>query len=136
MSTLIVGSLGGTLMGLIFVAHLALVLVFRPPRTLARRASEGTVTGIAMFGSVAALMLWTLLGAGAAFLFRAIESNYPTSIPSVPSALYTGLVAWAAVLTAVPAAVLMRDRLWHLLAEYALFIGIFGWLVPLLVKAV
>ena len=135
MTTLLAGIMAGTLMGLVFITHVSLVLVFRPPAALARRATEQGVTGLVTAGTVAGLMLWSLLGVAAAFLFRAIENGYPSDIPSVPSLLYVLLVLFVAAFSAIPAALLLRDRLAHLAAEYALFIAIFGWLIPGLVQA-
>jgi hypothetical protein len=136
MTTLLAGIMAGTLMGLVFITHVSLVLVFRPPAALARRAAERGVTALITTGTVAGLTLWTMLGVAAAFLFRAIENGYPSDIPSVPSLLYVLLVLFIAGFSAIPAALFLRDRLAHLAAEYALFVAIFGWLIPGLVQAI
>lgn len=135
MTTLLAGMIAGTLMGLVFITHASLLLVFRPPAALARRAAERNVTGLITAATVAGLTLCTLLGVGAALLFQAIENGYPSGIPSVPSLVYVMLVLFFAGFTAIPAVLFLRDRLAHLAAEYALFIVIFGWLIPGLVQA-
>lgn len=135
MTTLLAGFMGGTLMGLIFVTHAALLLVFRPPAALARRAAEGTVTGMVMAGTVAGLVVWSLLGVAAALLFRAMDGGNSSDIAAVPNALYLIVLLFVVAFTAIPASLFMRDRLRHLAAEYALFFGIFGWLIPGMMKA-
>ena len=127
--------MGGTLMGLIFVTHVSLLLVFRPPAALARRAAESTVTGTVMAGAVAGIVVWGMLGVVAALLFRAMDGGDSSDFAAVPDALYLVVLLFVAAFTAIPASLFMRDRLRHLAAEYVLFIGIFGWLIPAMVKA-
>lgn len=135
MDALIAGSLGGMLLGLIAVAHLSILLVFHPPKALLRKAGEDGVSNTAMMVSLGIAFSWAFLGIAAAFLFSGIESIAPTSVPSIPSASYLVVVLVFAGIFAVPAAVVLRDRLRHLGIQLALFIGIFGWLIPNLVMA-
>ena len=127
--------MGGTLMGLIFVTHVSLMLVFRPPAALARRAAESTVTGMVMAGTLAGLAVWGLLGVVAALLFRAMGHGDSWGIAGGPNTLYLIALLFVVTFTAIPASLFMRDRLRHLAAQYALFIGIFGWLIPAMVNA-
>ncbi len=136
LSTAFAGLLGGALMGLIFLTHVALLLVFRPPEALTRRASTTGVAGLVLAGSGLGVLVWSLLGVGAAFLFRTIERGGGSSLPTVPSVPYLLMVLFVTALTAIPASLVLRDRLRHVAVEYALFIGIFGWMIPALVKAV
>ncbi|MSQ09306.1 MAG: hypothetical protein EXR44_08470 [Dehalococcoidia bacterium] len=135
MTTLLAGFIGGALMGLIFVTHASLVLVFRTPVGLARRAAEGTVIGMVMAGTVGGLVVWSLLGVAAAILFRATETEQSLSVGAVPNTLYLIILLFVAAIATIPAALFMRNRLRHLATEFALFIGIFGWLIPAMVKA-
>ncbi len=136
MGTALAGFMGGTLMGLLFVTHMAILLTFRPPKALAARAAEGGVTGRVVAMSAAAMFAWSALGIAAAFGFEAMRGSYPSSVATLPSLAFTATVVWVTALVAIPASLFMRDRLWHLAAQVALIVGIFGWLVPNLVVAV
>jgi hypothetical protein len=135
MDALLAGALGGMLLGLISVAHLSLLLVFNPPKALLQKAGEEGIGGAAMLVSLAISFSWAFVGIGAAFLFGGIESVAPTSVPTIPSVTYLVVVLVLAALFAMPAAVVLRDRLRHLALQLLLFIGIFGWLIPNLVMA-
>lgn len=135
MGTFIAGFLGGTVMGMVFITHLSLLFTFRPPASFARRAAESGVTRMVMTATVAALFLWSGLGVAAAFIAEAVPHDGLT-VPGVPSVPYTLFIVWLAVLIAIPAALFMRDRLFHVVAELLLFAGIFGWVIPLLVREI
>jgi len=135
MDALLAGALGGMLLGLISVAHISLLLVFSPPKALLRKAGEEGIGGVAMLASLAISFSWAFVGIGAAFLFDGIESVAATSVPTIPSATYLVVVLALSALFAIPAAVVLRDRLRHLALQLLLFIGIFGWLIPNLVMA-
>jgi hypothetical protein len=135
MDALLAGAIGGMLLGLISVAHISLLLVFNPPKALLRKAGEEGIGGAAMLVSLAVSFSWAFVGIGAAFLFDGIEPLAPTSIPTIPSVTYLIVVLVLAALFAIPASVVLRDRLRHLALQQLLFIGIFGWLIPNLVMA-
>ncbi|MEX0760833.1 MAG: hypothetical protein WD208_10520 [Dehalococcoidia bacterium] len=129
------GALAGALMGLAFIAHMSVLLTIRPPAALSRRVDDSNIAAIVAFGTVFSVTSWILAGVAAAIVSSAATEAYPSDIPSVPSMLYLSAVVFLAALTAIPAALLFRDRLVHLFLQYALFIGIFGWLVPFIVAA-
>jgi hypothetical protein len=135
MTTVLAGFMGGTLMGLVFVTHISLLLAFRPPKALLERASRSSITGLAMYAAIGGIFTWTFAGTAAAFVFRAVESNYPGDAPGLPSPLYTMIVVLLGSALTVPLAVLLRDRLLHVLGESALFAVVFGWLIPALEMA-
>ncbi len=135
METAVAGALGGVLMGLAFQAHMALLLVFRPPEKLLRRAGEQGVLRLIMWGSLFAVTTWALLGVAAGGLFSAFENGFDSDLPSVPSIPYLGAVLFIAAMTAIPLLVFVHDRGRHMALQYALFIGIFGWLIPNVVEA-
>lgn len=128
------GALAGALMGLIFVGHLSLMMALRPPESLRRRAEDSTVMPIVLGGTLAALTAWVAAGVGAGLAFQVAEREFPAGVPGMPSVAYTAGVVIAAALMAPPLMLLARRALRHLAAEYALFIGIFGWLIPLAVS--
>jgi hypothetical protein len=134
--TLVVGMIGGGLMGMIFVGHLALLLVFNPPNILRQRAVESSVTKLVMITTLATYLLWNLLAIFMAFAAEATMSGDDPQISLAPSPAYLFVVLFVAVFLAIPAFVFFRDRKSHLFGELALFVGVFGFLIPNMVVAV
>ena len=134
--TVLAGFLAGTLMALVFAAHMSLMFVYDPPGFVRRADPErnnlaGTVMGL----HLAALLAWPAIGILAALAFSVAERELPTDIPGLPSAVYTAGALLVALAMAPPLLLLGRGRLRHLLAEFALFVALFGIVIPLLVVA-
>ena len=133
MTTLLAGFIGGIFMGMIFVTHAALVMVFRPPAGLHARTAESPVSSRLAVLSVASLFTWSIAGVGAAALYDAMSGD--TTSGFAGSISYMAVVLFIAAMTAIPAALFLRDRLKDLAIEYALFVGLFAFLIPALVRA-
>lgn len=127
------GGFAGVLMALIFVGHMAIVLVFYPPAFIERHARSERAGRMPLMGAAlgaASMVFWTGFGVGAAFLFSASEERFPTASALAPSAAYLAIVAALAFVTApLPFVLLWRLRR-HLLFQYAVFLAIFGLMVP------
>ena len=134
--TLVVGMIGGGLMGMIFVGHLALLLVFNPPNALRKRAVESSVTKLVTITTIVTYLIWNLLAIFMSFAAQATLSGSDPKISLAPSPAYLFVVVFVTLVLAIPAFVFFRDRKNHLLGELALFIGIFGFLIPNMVVAV
>ncbi len=133
MTTFLAGFLAGSLMGMLFVTHAAVVFVFRPPSGFHERAAASGTSKLAVVLVAGSLAGWSMLGVAAAFAHVAIADRSSGIEDSVP---YVMAVLFVAALTAIPLALFLRDRLLDLALEYALFIGLFGLLIPALVRAI
>ena len=129
------GILGGALMGMIFVAHLSAMFALRPPTVLRNRSPESTLVPLVTLISVLSLLIWQGLGVAAAVTFDVVHSRLSMSAPGTPSVVYTAGVVGLALLALLFLLLLVRGRMAHVLAELALFMGVFGWLVPAMVTA-
>ncbi|MDP6667593.1 MAG: hypothetical protein QF357_09380 [Dehalococcoidia bacterium] len=134
--TVIAGMIGGALMGMIFITHLALLLVYNPPAALKRRAIEAEVTKLITISSLVAFLCWNFLAIAMAFAALATQSSDSPEVSLAPSPAYLFIVLFLTLFVAIPAFVFFRDRKKHLAGEFLLFIGIFGLLIPNLVVAV
>jgi cytochrome bd-type quinol oxidase subunit 2 len=134
--TVIAGMIGGALMGMIFVTHLALLLVYNPPKALAERAVESSVSSLITMSALVTFLGWNVLAIIMAFAAEATRSNDSTQISIAPSPAYLFAVLFVVLFIAIPAFIFFRDRKQHLLGEILVFIGIFGFLIPNLVVAI
>jgi len=134
--TLVVGMIAGGLMGLIFVGHMALLLVFNPPNALKKRAAESSVSGLITISMLVSYLSWNVLAIMMAFAAQATLTGDPPQVSVAPSPMYLFAVMFVTLFLAIPAFVFFRDRKNHLLGQIVLFIGIFGFLIPNMVVAV
>ncbi|MBT3995133.1 MAG: hypothetical protein HOF01_04980 [Chloroflexi bacterium] len=134
--TVIAGMIGGALMGMIFVTHLALLLVYNPPKALAERAIESSVSNLITISALVTFLGWNLLAIVMAFAAQATRSSESTQISIAPSPVYLFVVLFVVLFISIPAFIFFRDRKQHLLGEILVFIGIFGFLIPNLVVAI
>ncbi len=134
--TVIAGMIGGALMGMVFVTHLALLLVYSPPKALQERAVESTVSNLITIGALVTFLGWDLLAIMMSFAAQAMQSGDNTKISVAPSPIYLFVVLFVTLFLAIPAFIYFRDRQAHLLGELLVFIGIFGFLIPNLVVVV
>lgn len=133
--TVIAGMIGGALMGMVFVTHLALLLVYSPPKALKERAAESTVSNLITMSALVAFLGWNILAIMMSFAARATMSDDTTQISAAPSPVYLFVVLFVTVFISIPAFIFFRDRKTHLLGEFMGFITIFGFLIPNLVVA-
>ena len=129
------GILGGALMGMIFVAHLSAMFALRPPAVLRDRSPESTLVPLVTLTSMLSMLIWQGLGVAAAATFSAVHARLTISAPGTPSVVYSAGVVGLALLLLPLLLLFVRGRFAHVAAELALFAGIFGWLVPLLISA-
>ena len=133
--TLAAGAITGAIMGLVFITHAALLLVWDPPPRLAQRAGTSGAAGLLMMASFGAFVVWQIIGIAAAVFFEFTYKQYPNSIPAIPSVLYLLAVLFLSAMLVMPAVVILRGRTRHVAFEYALFVGLFGFLIPFLVSS-
>ena len=134
--TVVAGLIGGALMGMSFMTHMALLLVYHPPEVLKKRAVESTVSGLITVASVITFVSWNLLAIVMAFAALATQSSDQPQISVAPSPVYLFIVMFLTVFIAIPAFIFFRDRKQHLIGELLIFLGIFGLLIPNLVVVV
>ena len=133
--TLVAGAITGAIMGLVFVTHAAILLVWDPPPRLAQRAGTTGTAGILMLASFAAFVVWQIIGIAAAVFFELLYEQSPTSIPAIPSVAYLLAVLFLSAMLAIAAAYLLQGRTRHVALEFALIVGFFGFLIPFLVSS-
>ena len=134
--TVIAGLIGGALMGMTFITHMALLLVYHPPEVLKKRAVESAVSGLITVASVITFVSWNLLAIAMAFAALATQSSDQPQVSVAPSPVYLFIVMFLTVFIAIPAFIFFRDRKQHLIGELLIFLGIFGLLIPNLVVVV
>ncbi len=134
--TVIAGMIGGALMGMVFVTHLALLLVYSPPRALQERAAESNVSGLIAMAALVTFLGWNMVAIIMAFAAQALLSGDGTNLSIAPSPIYLVVVLFVLMFVSIPAFIFFRDRKQHLLGEILVFAGIFGFLIPNLVVAV
>ncbi len=128
--------IGGALMGMIFVTHLALLLVYDPPQKLKERASESNVSYLIMLTALVTFLGWNILAILMSFAAQATQSGDNLAISLAPSPAYLFVVLFLVLFISIPSFIFFRDRKNHLLLELAIFIAIFGFLIPNLVVAI
>ena len=133
--TLAAGAIVGAIMGLVFVTHAALLLVWDPPPMLAQRASTSGAGGLLMMASFVAFVAWQIIGIVAAVFFEFSYEQNPTSITAVPNIAYLLAVLFFSALLAIPALVWMQGRAKHVAFECVMFVGLVGFLIPFLVRS-
>ena len=134
--TVVAGLIGGALMGMSFMTHMALLLVYHPPEVLKKRAVESTVSGLITVASVITFVSWNLLAIAMAFAALATQSSNQPQVSVAPSPVYLFIVMFLTVFIAIPAFIFFRDRKQQLIGELLIFLGIFGLLIPNLVVVV
>ena len=128
--------IGGALMGMVFVTHLALLLVYSPPAFLVTRAVESSVSKLITITTSVAFLTWNFFAILMAFAAEATQSSDLPAISIAPSPPYLFVVVFITVFLLIPGFVFFRDKKAHLIGEFAAFIAIFGFLIPNLVVAV
>jgi cytochrome bd-type quinol oxidase subunit 2 len=134
--TVVAGLIGGALMGMSFMTHMALLLVYHPPEVLKKRAVESTVSGLITVASVITFVSWNLLAIAMAFAALATQSSDQPQVSVAPSPVYLFIAMFLTVFIAIPAFIFFRDRKQHLIGELLIFLVIFGLLIPNLVVVV
>lgn len=131
--TVLAGIFAGVMMAMIFLPHVAIILVFRPGFSGWPRPGEdqSPLAWLLVALAAGAFLSWTAAGVVAAILFSIAQRVAPTDIPGIPSLVYLIAVA-ALVVLAVPWVLLLAPRLWrHAMFEFAVFLAIFGIQIPL-----
>jgi|TARA_B100000809_G_scaffold26131_1_gene22865 cytochrome bd-type quinol oxidase subunit 2 len=134
--TVVAGLIGGALMGMSFMTHMALLLVYHPPEVLKKRAVESTVSSLITVASVITFVSWNLLAIAMAFAALATQSSDQPQVSVAPSPVYLFIAMFLTVFIAIPAFIFFRDRKQHLIGELLIFLVIFGLLIPNLVVVV
>ncbi|MCX8251524.1 MAG: hypothetical protein OTJ98_06665 [Dehalococcoidia bacterium] len=126
--TIVAGFLSGTLMALVFVAHLSLMFVYNPPSFIKTTDPEDNhlARSILMMHGVA-LVIWPIIGVVIAVAYSAVQGEVSDWV-FVVGVLVTELLMAPVLL------ILAKGRRLHLLAEFAAFFIIFGIVVPILVS--
>lgn len=134
--TAVAGLIGGALMGMTFVTHMALLLVYHPPEVLRKRAAESTVSGLITVSTLITFIIWNVLAVIMSFVALATQSNDPPQVSVAPSPAYLFVVVFLTLFIAIPALIFFRDRKKHLVGELLVFASIFGLLIPNLVVVI
>ena len=126
--TIVAGFLSGTLMALVFVAHLSLMFVYNPPNFIKTADPEDNhlARSILMMHGVA-LVIWPIIGIVTAVAYSAVRGE-------VSDWVFVAGVLVIELLMAPVLFILAKGRRLHLLAEFAAFFVIFGVVVPILVS--
>lgn len=134
MVSFIAGAAAGLVFMLAFVA-VAPVTVFSLARDADSRAGAFVHRVKPMTLMLGLVVLsyptWTLLGGMLGLLYRLSVQQAPGS----GNLAYTLTLALVTLLLAVPGALLLRRVAWGVVAIAAAFMGIYGWLLPFLVRA-
>lgn len=126
-------------MGMVFVTHMALLLVYNPPKALKERAIETDVSKMITMASLVMFLGWNMLAIILAFVVQLTRTSDSLANPTIsiaPSPIYLFIVLFITVALSIPAFIFFRDRKQHLLGEILVFIGVFGFLIPNLVVAI
>ena len=132
MSYAIAGAASGLLMASVFIAVVPVMLfvLAKEPSPWFRTLLGGVSPMVLMMGVVVlAFPAWTILGAAIGLLYRAMSSG---ADGAAAPGLYTATVVLASVLLAAPPALLLRRVAVGVGALTLMFIGVFGWVLPLL----
>ena len=125
-------------MALIFIGHMAYALVFNMPDTIERRMATDKASmlpRVMMLGAATILPMWAGLGAVFAVLAETAQGRVSLGTDYLPSVLYL-VIVFATILITAPWAALYLPRIRrHVAIEFVIFLGIFGFLIPLLVAA-
>ena len=132
---LVAGALAGAIMGLASQAYWLVVFAYRPPAALTGSGGRSSMGTLLMFGGVLALGVWILVGALLALVFDLAQPG-EGDVLVFPSIGFFFVIVFLATLALMPAMVLARTWLRHILVTYLLFTGLFGLLLPNLVMAV
>ena len=124
--TLAAGAITGAIMGLVFVTHAAILLVWDPPPRLAQRASTTGAAGPLMLASFVAFVAWQVISSAAAVIFELLYEQNPTSIFAVPSVAYLLAVLFFSAMLAMPAIAWLPGRAKHVAFECVMFVGLVG----------
>ena len=134
----IAGAAAGLVLMLVFVA-VAPVMVFSLARDTGSRAGEFVrrvkPTTLMLGLVVISYPTFTLLGGMFGLLYRLSVQQAPGAGLGTGSFVYPFMLALGTLLVTVPAALLLRRVVWGVALIAAAFLGIYGWLVPLLVEA-
>jgi hypothetical protein len=134
--TVVAGMIGGALMGMIFVTHLALLLVYNPPKALMERAVESNVSSLITMLAIGTFLFWNAIAIAMSFAAEATLTGDTSELSIAPAPMYLFIVLLLVAFISIPAFVFLHDRKRHLLGELMVFVGIFGLLIPNLVVAV
>lgn len=124
------------MMGMVFVTHLALLLVFSPPKALQQRAAESNVSTLITMSALVTFLGWNVLAIVMSFAAQSLQSGDGTQLSIAPSPIYLFIVLFVTIFMSIPAFIFFRDRKSHLLGEMLVFIAIFGFLIPNLIIAI
>ncbi len=134
----IAGAVAGLVLMLVFVA-VAPVMVFSLARDTGSRAGDFVrrvnPTTLMLGLVVISYPTFTLLGGMLGLLYRLSVKQAPGAGLGTGSFVYTFMLALGTLLISVPAALLLRRVVLGVALIAAAFLGIYGWLLPLLVEA-
>ena len=126
--TIVAGFLAGTLMALIFVAHLSIVFVSNPPNFVkSADGEENSLARVILYMHGAALFTWPAVGILTAVAYAAVSDELHDGV-------FIAGVFVVELLMAPVLILLTKGRRLHLLAQFAVFFIIFGLVIPVLVS--
>ena len=134
MSAVIAGAASGLLMASVFVAVGAIMLfvyVKDPPPGFRALLGRFSPSKMVMSFVIFAYPVWAVVGAIAGLLYNASQDSSGTGLGS-PNLAFTLAVVVLAVMVAVPLGLVLRRVATGVVGMAALFVGVFGWLMPAL----
>ena len=137
MNYVIAGAASGLFMASVFISVGSIILFIiakNPTPTL--KAVLVKVPYMTLVVGLVALSypVWVVFGVALGLLYRAMEGAEPGNAFGSPNVLFTAIVVGATTILSVPPAILLRRVVVGVAALAVTFMGVFGWLLPLLAE--
>ena len=137
MNYVIAGAASGLFMASVFISVGSIILFIiakNPTPTL--KAVLVKVPYMTLVVGLVALSypVWVIFGVALGLLYRAMEGVGPSNAFGSPNVLFTAIVVGATPILSVPPAILFRRVLVGVSVLAITFMGVFGWLLPLLAE--
>ena len=137
MNYVIAGAASGLFMASVFISVGSIILFIiakNPTPTL--KAVLVKVPYMTLVVGLVALSypVWVVFGVALGLLYRAMEGVEPGNAFGSPNVLFTAIVVGATPILSVPPAILFRRVLVGVSVLAITFMGVFGWLLPLLAE--
>ena len=125
--TIVAGFLAGTVMALIFVAHMSVMFIYNPPGFVKNVDTEGNnLARVILYMHGVALLTWPAVGILTALAYSAVRDE-------VHDGLFIMGVLVVELAMAPVLILLAKGRRLHLAAQFFAFFIVFGLAIPVLV---
>ena len=137
MRYIIAGATSGLFMASVFISVGSVLLFFlakNPTPTVQAVLAKVSYMTLIIGVVVLSFPVWLIFGAAMGLLYRASVSEGLTSAFGTPNVVFTAIVVVAVTILSVPPAILLRRMLPSVAILAVTFMGVFGWLMPLLAE--